>query len=360
MKKTWMRAGVALTAAAALGVGLAGTAHADDEKEPVKATPTTESGWKVNGGDGSSVGQISASRIYLTTADGTKSPVYCIDIHTRLDTTHEYEEGSWEESGVANLPLVQWILHNSYPNVAPADLAEAAGADVAGLDEKTLEQAAYTATQTAIWNKTDGFKLDAADSTAEGAEIDALVTAIDKYLVESAEEMPEPTKEFTLDGPDAWDASEKSDAFKLTAPGGTAKVKAEGAKIVDENDKELSEVKSGQEFYLIPDDGAEKITLTATSEYSTPSGSVFLTTGQPVEAAKELKTDKSQRLILAKALPGETGAEWEFELDDSGTLPVTGMSLTNSLLAGAGLLLVGALAVVVMRRRRVASSWGDA
>lgn len=356
MKKTWMRAGVALTAASALALGLAGTASAD---EPVTAIPSAEDGWKVNGGDGSEVGSMSASRIFLTTADGTKTPAYCIDLFTKLDLTHQYKEDNWDSSGVANLGQVQWILHNSYPSVAPADLAKNAKVDPAGLDEAALEQAAYTATQAAIWTKTDKFVLDAADATGEGAEADAVVAGIAKYLVDNAKDMPEPTGELKLNGPDQWDSSQKSEAFTITTGGGVAKVKAEGAKIVDKNDKELTEVKSDEEFYLIPDDGSEKIKLSATSEYSMPTGSVFTTTGEPVQS-RELKHKDSQRLILAKSLPGETGAEWEFELETDDTLPVTGMSLTNSLLSGAALLLIGAAVVFVLRRRRVAASWGDA
>lgn len=356
MKKTWMRAGVALTAASALALGMAGTANADD---PVTAIPSAEGGWKVNGGEGSSAGSMSASRISLTTADGTKTPVYCIDLFTKLDLTHQYQEDNWDSSGVANLGQVQWILHNSYPNVAPADLVDNAKVDPAGLGEAALEQAAYTATQAAIWTKTDKFVLDPADATGEGDKVDAVVAGIAKYLVDNAKDMPEPTGELKLDGPEEWDASQKSEAFTITTGGGPATIKAEGAKIVDKNDKELTEVNSGEAFYLIPDDGAEKIKLSATSAYSKPTGSVFTTTGEPVKN-RDLKNKDSQRLILAKSLPGETGAEWEFQLETDDTLPVTGMSLTNSLLAGAALLLVGAAVVFVLRRRRVAASWGDA
>lgn len=358
MKKSWMRAGVALTAAGAMAFGFAGTANAE---EPVTASPEVGEGWEVYGGEGSSVKKIHASRIYLTpTGTDDKSPVYCVDIHTKLDKTHQYAEGSWDESGVANLGLVQWILHNSYPNVAPADLAKNAKVDAAGLDEATLEQAAYTATQTAIWTKTDNFALKDGDSTEQNEAVDAVVSGINKYLVDSAKDMPEPTGKLEIDGPEGWDTSEKGGPFKLSTGGGPAAVKAEGAKIVDENDKELTEVADGQEFYLIPDDGAETIKLSATSQFSTPTGSVFLTTGQPAEGQRDLKTPDSQRLILAKSLPGETGAEWTFELEGDDTLPVTGMSLTNSLLSGAALLLIGAAVVFVLRRRRVAASWGDA
>lgn len=357
MKKTWMRAGVALAAASAMALGMAGTASAE---EPITAIPSAESGWKVHGGEGSSAGNMSASRISLTTPDGTKTPVYCIDLFTKLDLTHKYKEDNWENSGVANLGQVQWILHNSYPNVAAADLAKAAEVDTAGVEGDVLDQAAYTATQAAIWTKTDGFALKDGDSTDQSDNLDAVVSGITKYLVDNATDMPEPTGEIKLDGPEQWDASEKSQAFTITTPGATAKLKAEGAKIVDADDEELSEVKSGQEFFLIPNDDADKIKLTATSAFSKATGSVFTTTGEPAKESRKLKNADSQRLILAKSLPGETGAEWEFTLDTDTTLPVTGMSMTNSLLAGGALLLVGAAVVFVLRRRRVAASWGDA
>ncbi|HZE37715.1 MAG TPA: thioester domain-containing protein [Stackebrandtia sp.] len=360
MKKSWMRAGLALTAAGAMGLGMGGTAFADDPKDgPTQVTVTAGPGWMVNGADNSSVSRVEAGIMSLTPkAGGDAALAYCIDIHHPLDVTQLYQEGTWDNSNVANLDKVNWVLNNAYPTKSGADLAKAAGADASGLDEKTLDQAAYTATQTSVWSFTDDFVLNTDKATDEGDAVNGVVAAEYSYLTKNATKMPEPSNEITLDGPKKFDTSTRGGPFKVNAPGET-KLDVKGAKAVDANDKEIKSVKPGEKFWLLPDDGTDSVTMTMTSDVVQQTGSVFLGTGTPA-ASKDVKHDQPQKLILAKAIPGQVSKNVSFELENGDTLPVTGMSLTNSALVGLGLLLAGAAAIVVLRRRKVAATWGDA
>lgn len=359
MNKTWMRAGVAVAAAGALGIGMAGTAHADEDA-PTKGSVTVDNGWKVNGGEGSSVHKVEAGRIWLT-PEGKQAPVetYCIDIHTNLNTDHIYQEGAWDESEVANLELVQWVLHHGYPTLDGAALAEAAGAKVDGLDDETLAQIGYTATQTAVWTYTDEFVL-AEDATDQDEAIDAAVAAISDYLVANAEATPENPAEVSITGPNVINTAEKTGPFTVTTPGDVATLTIKGGKIVDENDNELTEVPNGGQFWIIPEDAASEIVIDAVSTVAQPTGSVFLATDQSTDELSAKSVVESQKLILGASIEGEVHTEITFKTETSNTLPLTGMSLTNSLILGAGLLLAGAVALVIFKRRRTAATWGDA
>ena len=68
---------------------------------------------------------------------------YCIDLHTETRVGIHYRLGTWSEANVPNLPYVQWILNNYYPNVPSAPGGTAA--------EKVR------AVQGAIWYFTDQF-----------------------------------------------------------------------------------------------------------------------------------------------------------------------------------------------------------
>jgi TQXA domain-containing protein/LPXTG-motif cell wall-anchored protein len=360
MNNTWMRAGVALAAVGALGVGMAGTANADDPTSPTKGSITVEGGWTVYGGEGSSVDKVGAGRIWLT-PEGSQSAVetYCIDIHTKLDTKHVYQEGAWDKSEVKNLPLVQWVLHNGYPTVDGASLLDAAKVDAVNLDEQTLAQVGYTATQAAVWTLTDDFKL-ADDATNKDDGIDAAVKGVADYLVANATEMPEMPSEIVIDGPELINTAEKSGPFTVTTPGGDAELTIKGGKIVDKDDNELTSVPNGGEFWIVPEEGAENIVVDAVSTVAQPTGSVFLATDQNTDQLSTKSAVKSQKLILGASIEGEVGTTVTFETETDNTLPVTGMSLTNSLILGAGLLLAGAVALVIFKRRRTAATWGDA
>ncbi|CAM3501734.1 Cys-Gln thioester bond-forming surface protein [Stackebrandtia soli] len=357
MNNNWMRAGVAAAAAGVLALGMAGTATAEDDiPAPTRGSVVVEPGWIANGTeDAERVG-----RIFLK-PEGSETllPTYCIDLMTPLDSSHMYESGEWTESNVANLALVQWVLHNGYPTADPAALAEAAGADLTDIPD--VNGVAYTATQTAVWHFTDGFNLNVDDATDEHAAVDAAVAAIYTYLTENAAEMPEPVSDIIFDGPSTGDVTEKIGPFTVTTPGGDVELTIDGGKLVDADDNEITSLPNGGEFYINPDDGVENITVKAKGQIAQPTGSVFMTTDQPAEGFSTLSKDDSQKLILGTSLEGETEAEMTLEVSGGdNTLPVTGMSLTTSIILGAVILAAGGALLVVMRRRRVAATWGDA
>lgn len=97
--------------------------------------------------------------------DAVDDPVltYCIDLDTETTIGVHYELGDWTAANVPDLPYVQWILENHYPQV-PA--APAAGTDA----EKVR------AVQGAIWYFTDRFVVSTA-YPAERAAVAAIVAA---------------------------------------------------------------------------------------------------------------------------------------------------------------------------------------
>lgn len=364
MKKNWLRAAVAFTAAGALGIGMAGTASADDEEPtPVRGDITTSAGWIINHDGGST-----QAALISITPEGSENAVtaYCIDITTSLQPKFIYEEGAWDGSNVANLPQVQWVLHNSYPSVDPATLLETAGVE-AEFNEDQAMRVAYTATQASVWSFTDGTNLNLDDPVSGTAsvsapdEADAAVAAVYEYLTSNATEMPEPITEITFDGPTSGDLSEKIGPFSVTTPGGDAALTVENGKLVDADDNEIDAVPNGGEFYIRPDDGVAEITVKASATVTVPTGTVFMSTGEIRETSTFADPgDESQKLILAGVVEGETEAELQIEVTGEPKLPVTGLSLTNSLLLGAALLIAGAAALIIIRRRRTAATWGDA
>lgn len=365
MNKTWMRAGVAITAAGALGVGMAGTAHADPEDEPQRAEIHTESGWTVNGTDDSSVDSIGAALISIMPEgyEGDPLPTYCIDIHTPLQTDRIYHNDTWDESHVDNLDYVQWVLHNGFPNAEPAEVIDSVDDhDLAEVldDDEILEQAFYTATQAAVWNFTDGFHLDLERPTNEGGLADKATAFFYSYLVDNAEPMPEPSSDIEFDGPESFDASEKGGPFTVTTPGGDAHLTAEGATLVDADDNEIESVPNGGEFWVVPDDDADEVTVHAVGTVVSPTGAVYLATDEPASGISALDKDESQKLILGAQLEGEVEAELVLTLEHDDKLPVTGSSLTIAALSGLLLLVAGGVTMLMMRRRKVAAAWGDA
>jgi TQXA domain-containing protein len=88
---------------------------------------------------------VTTAQILLDDPTGSGDIVtYCIDLDTETTRGVHYELGDWTAANVPNLPYVQWILENYYPQV-PA-------APVAGTDAEKVR-----AVQGAIWYFTDQF-----------------------------------------------------------------------------------------------------------------------------------------------------------------------------------------------------------
>lgn len=104
--------------------------------------------------------RLGTELIGLRTDDGAALKTYCVEISTLVRGDAEMEEREWDEHPNSdtlfhqNRANILWILQNSYPVTTEADLAEAAG-----ITGRFDARAAIAATQAAIWHYSDGVEL---------------------------------------------------------------------------------------------------------------------------------------------------------------------------------------------------------
>jgi len=363
-----------LAATAALAAALVGGPAFAEEPAPVSGDIVTAPGLELRGWLGEHKDQnrydVWANILGLTPHDTEETlVVYCIDIQTPLDTESPYAEGDWEESEVANLEEVRWVLFNGYPNVDAEDLIEESGGEVKPdwSDEKTA-QVAYAGTQAAVWHFTDDWDL-LDDNPVKGGNNgeDEAVTKIYKHLTEDTGRVPDPS-EFTVDLEGADEATYEDGRFgpyTVRSNAGSVALSAEGGRLETEDGDEADSLDDGEEFWIVLDEGSDSITVKGTAAYDLPVGRVFLaTTDESLsgDAVNPLTSGESQKLILAQPREGEVPAEWRFALEaptdkpsDSGgaQLPTTGSSLTIAFAAGLALLIGGLTVITLTKRRKV-------
>ncbi|WAP51639.1 DUF5979 domain-containing protein [Arthrobacter sp. ATA002] len=102
-----------------------------------------------------------AGIIITEDADGGTGQMYCIDTAVETQVGIGYVQGAWEESNVANIGYVNYVLNNYYPAnpAAPAGLT-------------ANQQAA--AVQGAIWYFTDGYLVNTTETVIRDA-VEAIV-----------------------------------------------------------------------------------------------------------------------------------------------------------------------------------------
>lgn len=108
---------------------------------------------------------------------------YCVDLDTETTIGIHYELGDWTAANVPNLPYVQWILENHYPQV-PASPST-------GTDAEKVR-----AVQGAIWYFTDRFVVSPA-YPAERAAVAAIVAAAQSAVGPAPAPPPLPTLTIT-------------------------------------------------------------------------------------------------------------------------------------------------------------------
>lgn len=358
-----------LAATAALLAVLAGAPAHAEEPEPVSGDIVTASGLELRGRFGEERYDVWANILGLTPHGGEETlVVYCIDIRTPLDTESPYAEGDWEESGVANLEEVRWVLLNGFPNVGAEELVEASGGEVnADWTDTEVAEVAYAGTQAAVWHFTDGWDL-LEDNPVKGGNSgeDEAVLAIYEHLTEDTGRVPDPS-EFTVDLEGEESATFEDGRFgpyTVRSNAGPVTLGAEGGRLETEDGDEVETLDDGEEFWIVLDEDTSEITVSGTAAYDLPVGRVFLaTTDESLtgDAANPVTSGESQQLILAQPREGEVPAEWRFALNtpESGEtpkpqLPTTGASLSIAFAAGLALL-VGGMTVVVAGKRRKAT-----
>jgi TQXA domain-containing protein/LPXTG-motif cell wall-anchored protein len=360
-----------LVATAAFLAVLAGAPAHAEEPEPVSGDIVTAPGLELRGEMDGERYDVWANVLGLQ-PHGTEETlvVYCIDIRTPLDTERPYTEGEWEESEVANLEAVRWVLFNGLPNVGAEDLIEASGGEVnPDWSEEEINEVAFAGTQAAVWHFTDAWDL-LTDNPVKGGNSgeDEAVLAIYQHLTEDTGRVPDPS-EFTVDleGEEAATFEDgRFGPYTIRSNAGPVTLTAEGGRLETEGGEEVATLEDGEEFWIALDDGENEITVSGTAAFDLPVGRVFLaTTDESLsgDAVNPMTSGESQKLILAQPREGEVPAEWKFALDapserpsDSGgaKLPTTGASLSIAFAAGLALL-VGGMTVIVVGKRRATS-----
>ncbi|WP_434741669.1 thioester domain-containing protein [Micromonospora sp. SH-82] len=393
--RRWARLAVAGVVGSALALGVAGPAAAEG---PVTGRATEKPGTEV-------VLQLN-SRPETTSAleleiEGRKVPVFCIDFHTPVALDGDYQEGTWDESQVKNLAKVQWVLTHGYPNVDGDALLAAAGAEVpeTGFRKETV---LYFGTQTAIWHFSDNVRLaDRANrpNLTRPVEYRAIKKLYD-YLIANATDAPEPEAELSVD-PRAAEVAvgEKAGPFTVRGPAGEIALRVEGGSAVDAEGQPVTTTANEGRFWLNRD-GVGKVTVTLTAEDSVSFGRVFLFAGGKNRYQKLILGGSTGSQLTAEAgavftpapeptpssptpseppqspspspspsestttppvespepsssTPQESPAPSTSPVSGGGNLPLTGSPIAVAASIGVLLFAVGAITVLVLRRRKV-------
>lgn len=376
--RRWARIALATVAGGALALGSAAPAAAEDPATGVAtAVPGTEVTLKL-------AGEKKTTSALALKVDGKLVPAFCIDYHTNVALNGRYAEGTWDESQVKNLGKVQWVLTHGHPNADPAALLAKAGATLpAGLPQERRDTLLYFGTQTAVWHFSDGIELGAWERGLLGRQQYDVVKKVHDYLVTNATDQPEPKAELTLDPATATaTVGAKAGPFTVKGPAGDITLNVQGGAAVDAEGKPVTVTTNGGRFWLTGD-GAGEVAVTVSAQDSVSFGRVFLFTG-----------GKAQKLILggstgatvtagagaafaeapaspsvpaespspsapvespssSPSTPADSPAPSTSPAGNGGDLPRTGTPIAAAALAGVALLAFGAVALLVVRRRKL-------
>ncbi len=232
-------------------------------------------------------------------------PTYCIDLATQTTIGIHYELGDWTEANVPNLPYVQWILENHYPNDAAAPSGTPA--------EKVR------AVQGAIWYFTDRFVVAPAYAS-ERAAVQQIVEAAQAALAGPVPPAPSrPTLTVTpatLDGladgqivgPFTVGGNVTDAAITISASTSVFRDSLGTLPVVDGD-----RFDSGDQLWIEYDPGVEDQRFTLAAQEQIEVGNVFLYDGHnpPLTEAQKLVL-AAQAFVTVQAsasvVPEEAGA----------------------------------------------------
>lgn len=318
------RAGAAVVGAS-VALMMTAAIPAGAEAATGKVDPDTyKNGYHVN--LGKDYEDMSTSLIGFELADGTKLQMYCVEIDTRIDKTHNMVEKPWDSYPNANSPFhanrakINWVLHKGFPVVGLDALTTVLTEQGAELNNGIDEKEAIAATQAAVWHFSDNKNLDEENPfpNAKGnkdARTD--VVALYKYLTgkDNVGIGDQPTPALAISPTDlSGTAGGRVGPFTVSTTGEIDKLTTklpEGVKITDANGVELTaeQIKNGTQLFLdVPaaaKEGAGTFELTATAGVDT--GRLFV--GESYS-----ENHKTQSVIVAKSEKSEivasAGGRW--------------------------------------------------
>jgi TQXA domain-containing protein/LPXTG-motif cell wall-anchored protein len=395
------------TAAAVLGGSIAlasGAVPASADQATGNARPFAVDGYTVD------VGKNAATGLIDFDLDGEGSlKVYCVQIEEDISHSRKMVETPWDSFPDPESPFhgnrdrINWVLHHGYPAVDVEDLAKAVTESGAPLADELSRKEAVTATQAAIWHFSDGMELNQANPLPENDTSDADVRAVYNYLVSDENnagigEQPIPALQISPADASA-DAGELVGPFIVRTTGEITEIETdlpEGVSVTDAEGNELAAdgISDGTEIYLdVPEDVADgegSFGLTASAHLDT--GRLFVVRDYDKAAAQSVIVAASDKTTLsaqatgswvaapveettppaetttppvettapsteattgtsANAAPQTTGPSVKPQANEQ-SLAHTGVSMLTPLLLGAGLLVVGAVTLLLVRRRR--------
>lgn len=326
--------------------------------------------------------------------------VYCVELNTTIESTlaeqenreqRDMVERSWDAYPDEGSPFhknrakINWVLHHGYPALQLDAIEKELGGDV-----KLNKQEAITATQAAAWHFSDGVDLNKQDPLPhENDATDKDVLALYKYLTgeqnTGIDEQPSPALKVSPKEASG-KAGERIGPFTVATNGDITNFTSEFPKGVTFTDADggkldIDNITDGTQFYVdVPEGAGEgwaKFTLTAASALDT--GRLFVVDGYAKKPAQSLIVASSDEVTVdmegkatwtaapvetttpettAPSTTSEVAAPPSSEQPsvtpkaNSEDLAYTGASVLTPLLIGAGLLAVGMLALVLVRRKR--------
>jgi TQXA domain-containing protein len=379
--RRWARIALATVAGGALAVGAAGPAAAD---APATGVATTVPGnvRLVLDGQARGVGALALE------VGGKTVTAFCIDYRTNVAIGGEYKEGTWDESEVKNLGKVQWVLTHGYPNAEPTALLAAADVTAPAVEKKQLDTLLYFGTQTAVWHFSDDIELGewVKDKDLLDPQQYDVVKKVRDYLVTHATDQPEPRAELTVSpATDSATVGGKAGPFAVKGPAGDITVAATGGAAVDAEGRPVTTTTNGGQFWLAAE-GAGAVTVTLTAQDSVSFGRVFLFTGgraqklilggstgatvtakasasfaagpspsasSPTPTATPSASSPATPSASASPSTPASPAPSTSPASNGGGLPLTGSPIATAATVGVLLLAAGAVAVLLVRRRKV-------
>ncbi len=259
---------------------------------------------------------VTTAQLILSTGTGANDRVatYCIDLDTDTTVGVHYELDSWTEANVPNLPYVQWILQNYYPQEPAQPVAGSASQKV-------------RAVQGAIWYFTDGFVVNRFYPTERQAV---------KSIVEAAQAAVDPTPAppvqptLTVTPPTSGTPTPGTPFGPYTVGGSVAQstiaINADTEVFTDAAGRRPltpgASVSNGQQLYIGYDPAVANQGFVLSATATVPAGNVFLYDGAnpPRTEAQKLiaATDSTVTLRAAGTLVPPAAGAYELSVSIAG------------------------------------------
>ncbi|PRX47799.1 LPXTG-motif cell wall-anchored protein/TQXA domain-containing protein [Prauserella shujinwangii] len=393
------RAGAAVVGASLAVLGAALPASADEPNDAKGTVLKSKQDIKGYAANVNGMSDTPTSLIGLKLDQGNTLRMYCVQIEVNIRRGGTMIETPWDQYPDQGSPFhknrdkINWVLQHGYPAVDTAALAETLGAD--SLHDGLSKKEAITGTQAAIWHFSDGKDLNRPNASSGNDEADKDVLALYDYLTGEENKgvgEPAPTLELAPESLTG-EAGSRIGPFTVSTTGKVSELKKnlpEGTTLTDADGNELSteDIADGSEIYVdVPAEAAKgdgTFEITATGHVNT--GRLFVGENYAEKEAQSLIVAQSEKVTLT----AQAGAEWEAapvttappEETTSTTPPTssttssqpapapsttetpvapqsneddlaqTGFSALTPLLIGAGLVVAGAGALLLQRRRK--------